>query len=340
LPERGQPPSPSAARQPRLLDAVRARMRRLSLARRTEQAYVGWIVRFIRANGRRHPRELGSREVEAFLTALAVHGRVAASTQNQALAALLFLYREVLNVELAWMDEIQRAKRPERVPVVLTRAEVSDLLNSLDGVHWLVASLLYGSGMRLLECLRLRVQDLDFARGEITVRNGKGGKDRRTILPASLQAPLRLQLAEAQRVHERDLKAGHGAVWLPDALARKYPHAAREWLWQYVFPATQRGFDSRRNEVRRHHLHESAVQRAVRRAVVSAGMTKRASCHTLRHSFATHLLESGYDIRTVQELLGHADVSTTQIYTHVLNRGANAVRSPLDLRIEHRSDGA
>lgn len=310
---------------------MRARIRRLGLAQRTERAYIGWIVRFIRANDRRHPRELGGPEVEAFLTGLAVQGQVASSTQNQALSALLFLYREVLNIELPWIDDIQRAKRPVRVPVVLTRAEVASVLDQLDGLHWLVASLLYGSGMRLLESLRLRVQDLDFARGEITVRNGKGGKDRRTMLPVSLREPLSAQLAESRRVHERDLRAGYGAVWLPNALARKYPNAAREWRWQYVFPATQRSVDHRQNVVRRHHLHESAVQRAVKRAVTSARLTKRATCHTLRHSFATHLLEGGYDIRTVQELLGHADVSTTQIYTHVLNQGPNAVRSPLDL---------
>jgi len=310
---------------------VRARIRRLGLAKRTEVAYVGWIMRFVRANRGRHPRDLGGSEIEAFLTGLAVEGRVAASTQNQALASLLFLYREVLEVELPWMDGIQRAKRPVRLPVVLTRSEVAGLLDQLQGVHWLVASLLYGSGLRLLEGLRLRVQDLDFPRGEITVRHGKGGKDRRTMLPVSLHEPLRLQLAHSRQLHDRDLKAGFGAVWLPDALARKYRNAMREWGWQYVFPATQRGVDTRDGAIRRHHLHESAVQRAVRRAVISAGIAKRASCHTLRHSFATHLLESGYDIRTVQELLGHTDVSTTQIYTHVLNRGPNAVRSPLDL---------
>jgi integron integrase len=311
-------------------------MRRLGLADRTEKAYVGWIVRFIRASDRRHPRELGAREVEAFLTNLAVHGRVAASTQNQALAALLFLYRQVLEIELPWMDDIQRAKRPVHVPVVLSRNEVAAVLEQLDGVHWLVASLLYGSGLRLLECLRLRVQDLDFARGEIVVRRGKGAKDRRTMLPAALHERLNLQLAEAKRVHDRDLRAGYGAVWLPAALARKYPNAAREWHWQYLFPAAHRHLHPAGQVVRRHHLHESAVQRGMKRAVRSAGLTKRATCHTLRHSFATHLLEAGYDIRSVQELLGHADVSTTQIYTHVLNQGPNAVRSPLDISANQR----
>jgi len=306
-------------------------MRRLGLARRTEKAYIGWIIRFIRANQRRHPRDLGAGEVENFLTSLAVQGRVAASTQNQALSALLFLYREVLEIDLPWMDNIQRAKRPFHVPIVLTRDEVAKILDQLEGVYWLVASLLYGSGMRLLECLRLRVQDLDFARGEILVRDGKGRKDRRTMLPATLREALSVQLDRTKSVHERDLRAGYGAVALPDALARKYPAAAQEWRWQHVFPATHRHVDSTDNIVRRHHLHESAVQRAMKRAVRGAGLTKRATCHTLRHSFATHLLESGYDIRSVQELLGHSDVSTTQIYTHVLNQGPNAVRSPLDL---------
>jgi integron integrase len=307
-------------------------MRRLGLARRTEKAYIGWIIRFVRANQRRHPRDLGAREIEDFLTSLAVQGRVAASTQNQALSALLFLYREVLEIDLPWMDNIQRAKRPLHVPIVLTRDEVAKILDQLEGVYWLVASLLYGSGMRLLECLRLRVQDLDFARGEILVRDGKGRKDRRTMLPAILREALSAQLDRTKSVHARDLRAGYGAVTLPDALARKYPAAAQEWRWQYVFPATHRHVDSTENIVRRHHLHESAVQRAMKRAVHGTGLTKRATCHTLRHSFATHLLESGYDIRSVQELLGHSDVSTTQIYTHVLNQGPNAVRSPLDLK--------
>ena len=319
-----------AGQSPRLLDQVRARMRRLGLAKRTEEAYTSWIRRFIVSQGKRHPREMGAWEVEAFLTDLAVRGQVAASTQNQALAALLFLYREVLGVELPWMADIRRAKRPERLPVVLTRDEVIALLGELSGVRWLMAGLLYGSGLRLLECLRLRVQDVDFARREILVRHGKGGKDRRTMLPAGLDAPLRAQLDQARRVHERDLTLGFGAVWLPDALARKYPGAAREWVWQYVFPASQRCLDPRDGAVRRHHLDETVLQRAVKRAAQRAALTKRATCHTLRHSFATHLLEAGYDIRTIQELLGHKDVSTTQIYTHVLNRGGRGVLSPLD----------
>jgi len=305
-------------------------MRRLGLSLRTEEAYVGWVRRFILANGKRHPRELGRREVEAFLTHLAMHGHVAASTQNQALSALLFLYREVLQQELPWMENIRRAKKPERLPVVLSREEVAALLAEMNGVTWLMASLLYGAGLRLMECARLRVQDVDFVRREITVRQGKGGKDRRTMLPAMTVDALQNQLAEARRVHERDLAAGHGAVWLPHALARKYPNAAREWAWQYVFPASSRSTDPRSGIERRHHLDETVLQRAVKQAVRRARITKPATCHTLRHSFATHLIEGGYDIRTVQELLGHKDVSTTQIYTHVLNRGGSGVLSPLD----------
>jgi integron integrase len=255
---------------------------------------------------------------------------VAPATQNQALSALLFLYREVLGIELPWMDEIRRAKRPQRLPVVLSRAEVDAVLGELHGVPWLMASLLYGSGLRLMECVRLRVQDIDFDRHEITVRQGKGGKDRRTMLPARLAAPLQAQLEEAQRVHRRDLAAGFGEVWLPAALARKYKGAPREWAWQYAFPANRRSLDPRSGVTRRHHLDESVLQRAVKGAVRSAGIRKPATCHTLRHSFATHLLEAGYDIRTIQELLGHKDVATTQIYTHVLNRGGAGVRSPLD----------
>ena len=317
-------------RPPRLLDRVRARVRRLGMSIRTEEAYIGWVKRFIVFHGKRHPRDMGARQVEAFLSHLATHGEVAASTQNQALSALLFLYREVMQQELPWMDEIRRAKRPERIPVVLSRSEVAALLDEMEGVTWLMASLLYGAGLRLMECVRLRVQDIDFVRHEITVRQGKGGKDRRTVLPASVVEALQGQLAQARRVHARDLNAGYGQVWLPDALARKYRNAAREWIWQYVFPANARTVDPRTGTMRRHHLDETVLQRAVKRAVRRARIDKPATCHTLRHSFATHLLESGADIRTVQELLGHADVATTQIYTHVLNRGGNGVISPLD----------
>jgi len=274
---------------------------------RTEEAYVGWMRRFILANGKRHPRELGAREVEAFLTHLAMHGHMSASTQNQALSALLFLYREVLRQELPWMENIRRAKKPERLPVVLSREEVAALLAEMDGVTWLMASLLYGAGLQLMECVRLRVQDVDFVRREITVRRGKGGEDRRTMLPAMVVDALQGQLAEARRVHERDLAAGCGAVWLPDALARKYPNAAREWSWQYVFPASSRSSDPRCGVERRHHLDETVLQRAVKQAVQRARIDKHATCHTLRHSFATHLIEGGYDIRTLQELLGHKD---------------------------------
>ena len=314
-----------------LLDQVRGRVRRLGMAHRTEDAYVGWVVRFIRANGRRHPRELGGPEVEAFLTSLAVRENVSPSTQNQALAALLFLYREVLGQHLPWMEDIRRAKKPRRLPVVLSQEEVAAVLGEISGVHWLMASLLYGSGLRLMECVRLRMKDVDFARSELTVRGGKGGRDRRTMLPQKLLAPLRTQLDETRRLHRRDLQAGCGEVWLPFALAAKYPNAAREPGWQYVFPSARPSIDPRSGVRRRHHRDEKGLQRAFKLAVRSAGITKPATCHTLRHSFATHLLESGYDIRTIQELLGHKDLSTTQIYTHVLNRGGMAVRSPLDL---------
>lgn len=317
-------------RPPRLLDQMRGRMRRLGLSLRTEEVYVGWVRRFILANAKRHPRNMGAREVERFLTRLATQGHVAASTQNQALSALLFLYREVLQQELPWMDNVRRAKRPKRLPVVLSRDEVARLLGEMEGTTWLMASLLYGAGLRLMECVRLRVKDVDFVRREITVRQGKGGKDRRTMLPATAVEALQGQMTEARRVHERDLDAGFGAVWLPDALARKYPAAPREWGWQYVFPASARSIDPRSGATHRHHLDETVLQRAVKRAARAAGIAKPATCHTLRHSFATHLLEAGHDIRTIQELLGHKDVATTQIYTHVLNRGGHGVPSPLD----------
>ena len=315
---------------PKLLDQLRARIRRLGLAIRTEEAYVAWVRRFILANGKRHPAQMGEAEVEIFLTHLATRGNVAASTQNQALAALLFLYREVLGRELPWMENIRRAKRPERLPLVLSRDEVASILDAMDGVTWLMASLLYGAGLRLMECLRLRIQDIDFARREILVRHGKGGKDRRTVLPTVSLDGLHAQLAHARRVHERDLAAGFGAVWLPNALARKYRTAEREWCWQYAFPSVSRSIDPRDGVERRHHLDEGVLQRAVKAAVRRTGIDKPATCHTLRHSFATHLLESGSDIRTIQELLGHSDVSTTMIYTHVLNRGGAGVLSPLD----------
>lgn len=327
---KGAGASKAAEKPPKLLDQVRDRMRRLHMARRSEEVYVGWVRRFILANGKRHPRDLGATDIERFLTGLAVHGRVSASTQNQALSALLFLYKQVLGLELPWLDGMERAKRPQRVPTVLTRAETQALLGELRGVHWLMGSLLYGTGMRLMECVRLRVKDVDFERHEIVVRQGKGAKDRRTMLPLMLVEPLRTQLAEARRVHERDLASGFGRVWLPDALDRKFRGAAADWGWQYVFPASARSIDPRDGVERRHHVDESSLQRAIKRARDRAGIAKPATCHTLRHSFATHLLEAGQDIRTIQELLGHKDVATTQIYTHVLNRGGMGVVSPLD----------
>ena len=273
---------------------------------------------------------MGEAQVAEFLSDLATRGRVSATTQNQTLSAILFLYREVLHHDLDWLEGIVRAKKPRRLPVVLTKGEARAVLEQMHGVPWLMASLLYGAGLRLLECSRLRIKDVDFARGEVTVRDGKGRKDRVTLLPGRLAAPLAEHVARIRRQHERDLAAGRGAVMLPDALSRKYPNAAREWGWQWVFPATRFYRDRETGELRRHHLHESVLQRAVKEAVSAAGLAKPASCHTFRHSFATHLLEKGYDIRTIQELLGHSDVSTTMIYKHVLNRGGRGVQSPLD----------
>ena len=318
------------ATPPKLLDQVRDRIRIKHYSIRTETQYVQWIRRFILFHNKRHPREMGAPEVEAFLTQLAVVGNVAASTQNQALAALLFLYKEVLGVDLPWLDNVTRAKRPSRLPVVLSRDEVRTVLAGMDGVYGLLARLLYGTGMRLMEVIRLRVQDVDFARGEILVRDGKGAKDRVTMLPESVIADLQAHLAWRRGVFEADLSAGCGAVFLPDALARKYPNAPTEWGWQYVFPSGSFSTDPRSHEVRRHHLDEKLLQRAMKRAVAAAGLAKRATPHTLRHSFATHLLEGGYDIRTVQELLFFKDAATTEIYTHVLNKGGRGVVSPLD----------
>ena len=315
---------------PRLLDQVRARIRVKHYSIRTEQAYVDWIKRFVLHFGKRHPRDLGARHVEAFLSDLAVARRVAASTQNQAKAALLFLYREVLEVELPWLEGITQARTPQRLPVVLTRAEAQAVLARMRGTHKLAAGLLYGAGLRLMEALRLRVKDVEFARGDIVVREGKGAKDRVTMLPEALSEPLRAHLARVKLLHRQDLAEGHGAVYLPYALDRKYPGAPREWAWQYVFPSGNLSVDPRSGVTRRHHIDEKGVQRAMKQAVRDAGLCKPATPHTLRHSFATDLLVSGYDIRTVQELLGHADLSTTMIYTHVLNKGGRGVRSPLD----------
>lgn len=315
---------------PRLLEQVRGRIRFKHYSIRTEQAYLDWIKRFIRHFGKRHPRDMGAAEVQEFLTHLAVAGRVAASTQNQAKSALLFLYREVLQVELPWLDDVEAAKTPKRLPVVLTGAEVMAMLARLDGTNALVARLLYGTGLRIMECLRLRVKDVVFECGEILVRDGKGAKDRVTMLPESLVPPLRTHLARVRELHSQDLAAGQGEVYLPFALDRKYPGAGREWMWQYVFPSAQLSVDPRSGAIRRHHVQDQSVQRAIKNAVRAAGIHKPATPHTLRHSFATSLLQSGYDIRTVQELLGHADVKTTMIYTHVLNRGGRGVVSPID----------
>ncbi|MBX3678486.1 MAG: integron integrase [Rhodocyclaceae bacterium] len=321
----------SVTEAPRLLDRVRDRLRLKHYSLRTETAYLGWIKRYILFHGKRHPADMGKAEAEAFLSSLAVERNVSASTQSQALSALLFLYREVLALELPWLDDVTRAKKPVRLPTVLTRAETLALLEKIENAELhLIVSLLYGSGLRLLEGLRLRVKDVDLARNEIVVREGKGGKDRVTMIPLQLVEPLRAQIARTKAVHEADLARGKGEVWLPDALAVKYPNAARALGWQYVFPAAGFSTDPRSGEVRRHHVDEKRVQRAVKQAAARAGIVKPVSPHTLRHSFATHLLEGGYDIRTVQELLGHADVSTTMIYTHVLNKGGRGVKSPLD----------
>ncbi len=322
--------APAGAPKPRLLDRVREAIRARQYSRRTEKAYVQWIRRYIFFHGKRHPAEMGAPEVTAFLTSLAVHDKVAASTQNQALSALLFLYREVLGVELPWLDDVVRAKRPQHLPVVLTRDEVRAVLQRLDGVSRLMALLLYGAGLRLLECCHLRVKDIDFATNQIVIRDGKGRKDRVTMLPAAVKAALIAHLERAREQHQADLRRGAGWVELPNALTRKYPNAGRDWGWQWVFPATRFYVERLTGQRRRHHLHESVLQRAVKDAVRGAGITKQATCHTFRHSFATHLLEESHDIRTVQELLGHSDVSTTMIYTHVLNRGPAGVRSPAD----------
>jgi integron integrase len=316
--------------KPRLLDQVRQQIRVRNYSIRTETVYAEWVKRYIRFHHYRHPLEMGGAEIEAFLTHLAVKRNVAGATQNQALAALLFLYKEVLKVDLPWLNGIVRAKKPKHLPVVLTRDEVSRVLTQMSGVKWMVATLLYGSGLRLLEALRLRVKDVEFARGEVVVRDGKGQKDRVTMLPRTLVEPLREHLGLVEALHQQDLAEGFGRANLPFALARKYPNAAADWAWQFVFPSGNRSVDPRSKGIFRHHVHEKTIQRAIREAVRSAGVIKPATPHTLRHSFATHLLESGQDIRTVQELLGHADVKTTMIYTHVLNRGGLGVLSPLD----------
>ena len=317
---------------PRFLDQVRDAVRTRHYSRRTEAAYLGWTKRFILFHRKRHPAAMGADEVNAFLSHLAVDGNVSASTQAQALSALVFLYRNVLDDPLPWIDDIVRARRSRKLPVVLSREEVRSLLAVMNGTPRLVAAILYGGGLRLLEALRLRIKDVDFAARLLVVREGKGAKDRRTMLPDSLQQSLRAQIEWVRRVHRKDLAGGRGEVWLPDALERKYANAGREFAWQYLFPASRLAVDPRSGVERRHHLDESSVQRAVKGAVRELRIEKNAGCHSLRHSFATHLLEDGYDIRTIQELLGHADVKTTMIYTHVLQRtGGRGVRSPLDV---------
>ena len=317
--------------EPKLLDQLRESLQTRHYSYRTEQQYVGWVVRYIRFHGRRHPRDMGGPEVSAFLSYLATKRNVAAATQAQALAALLFLYKHVLAQNLPWLAEVTRARRPKRLPVVLSRAQVRTILSHLDDPYWTVVSLLYGSGLRLLEALRLRIKDVDFERRRIVVRNGKGAKDRVTMLPESLVGPLRARLHELRLGHESAKARGFGGVELPYALQLKYPSAHLEFGWQYFFPAVKPSRDPRSGAWRRHHLHEQSVQRVVRAAVRAARIELPASCHTFRHCFATHLLESGADIRTVQELMGHASVKTTQIYTHVLDRSGPGTRSPLDL---------
>jgi integron integrase len=315
---------------PKLLDQVRHSIRARHYSRRTENTYVHWIRRFIVFHNKLHPATMGAREIAAFLTELATRQHVSASTQNQALSALLFLYRHVLRIEVGAIEQVPRARMPHRVPVVLSVEEVDAILTRLQGTMWLVAGLLYGAGLRLQECLELRVKDLDFDQRQIVVRRGKGQKDRVTMLPRLIEAAMVTHLQGVKRLHQRDLASGYGRVILPFALERKYPNAGTEWGWQFVFPAGRICRDPRWGPPSRFHVHESVVQRAVAEAARKAGLAKRVGCHTFRHSFATHLLAAGHDIRTVQELLGHADISTTMIYTHVLNRGELGVSSPID----------
>lgn len=316
--------------QPKLLDQVREKIRLRHYSIRTETAYVNWIKRFILFHNKKHPLSMGKEQVEAFLTHLAIKRRVASSTQNQAFNAILFLYRNVLDKDIEGNVDAVRAKRPKRLPTVMTKEEALAVIGALSGVYLLMVKLLYGSGLRLMECVRLRVKDIDFERNQIIVRDAKGMKDRITMLPESLKPALKEHMERVNKIHQKDIEGGGGRVYMPQALERKYPNASRQWIWQYVFPAKGLSRDPRSGETRRHHIHETALQKAVKEAVALAGIRKTVSCHTFRHSFATHLLENGYDIRTVQELLGHKDVNTTMIYTHVLNKGPGAVRSPLD----------
>ncbi|MEJ2363031.1 MAG: integron integrase [Gammaproteobacteria bacterium] len=320
----------AVANRPRLLEQVRHSLRVKHYSLRTEQSYIYWIRYFIRFHKKRHPAEMGAPEVEAFLTHLAVNRKVSPSTQNQALSAILYLYKQVLKVELPWLQNVIRAKTKKYIPVVFTRDEVKRLLAQFDGTYWLLFSLIYGAGLRISECARLRVKDVDFHYKQLLIRDSKGNKDRVTVLPAPLIEPLRNHLARVNELHEQDLANGFGEVYLPYALARKYPRAAMDFQWQYVFPSRDIATDPRTKARRRHHIYEKSLHRVIKQAMQRAGIVKPASTHTLRHSFATHLLEDGYDIRTVQELLGHKDLKTTQIYTHVLQKGGAAVRSPLE----------
>lgn len=340
FPDCASTPAPNPGSKPKLLDQVRTIMRVLHYSIRTEEAYVNWIRRFILFHGKRHPKDLGETEIDAFLSHLAMDGEVAASTQNQALNAVVFLYKKVLKQSLGDFSQFTRAKRPRKLPVVLTESEVVGLIEAVEPCYWIMVALLYGSGLRLMDCLRLRVKDLDFGHGQIVVRDGKGNKDRITMLPAIAVEPIRAHLKEVRAIHRQDLANGLGRVWLPHALDRKYPGAAVEWSWQYVFPAADVSTDPRSGVVRRHHIHESLLQRAVKDAAKRAKIAKPATPHTLRHSFATHLIQSGTDIRTVQELLGHEDVSTTMIYTHVLNRPGIHTRSPADALVRPRASSA
>jgi integron integrase len=317
--------------EPSLPDRVQTRLRQKHYSLLTERSYLGWIKRFMLFHGKRAPGDLGKVEIEAFLAQLETQGEVAASTRNQALAALHFLYKEVLEIDVPWLTAMERAKTPVRLPTVLTVQEVTTLLARIDGTKGLMARLLYGSGMRLMECVRLRVNDIELAQRQITVRDADGRKDRLTLLPEALLLQLQTHMQHVQNLHEQDVRAGHGVACLPNALARTHPHSAREWAWQYVFPAKALSVDPRSGQRHRHHVDEKVMQRSIKKAAIEAAIGKPVSPHTLRHSFATHLLQSGYDIRTVQELLGHSDVSTTMIYTHVLNRGGRGVRSPLDM---------
>lgn len=323
-------PMPTTDNKPKLLTQLSQAIRARHYSRSTEATYIHWIKRFIFFHHVRHPQEMAEPEINAFLTHLAVNEHVSASTQNQALCAIVFLYKYVLGRKVGDIGEVIRARKPVRLPVVMTKAEVKAVLENLKGDKWIIAYLMYGAGLRLMECLRLRVQDVDFNQNQITVRDGKGDKDRVTMFPESVKESLAAHLNKVKKIHESDIEKGFGRVLLPDALARKYPNASKEWRWQWVFPQNTLWHNIKTGEHGRHHVHETLIQKLVKDAVAKAGLVKRATCHTFRHSFATHLLEDGYDIRTVQELLGHKDLKTTMIYTHVLNKGPSAVRSPAD----------